>query len=407
MREYDYAVKSEPFRLAKIHSVEVLTIRSYIQPQKLRSVVADTRTISLLTFGTQDHNVLTMTAIKLPLLIGLGIGAALTLAFVYIRRLQRGRAMGEGFSITFGDPAEQKRFAQEFRAFLIEWRELQEVVKHVMLGRTILPPDQAQFEGLADDDPKVIAAEDRYKADLSSWVLARTAVDDFSEILILSCNGYGIGALKTLRGMYERVVTSTYVALFPDVSRALIDNVWTHKWKLYRRAMTTNPKGMPAIEPDKVEELKQKAAEAQARLNESICNECLQLKQIHAWTKVDLSTMASKVDKKLKDNGVENFSLSNYYLRCYLQPTALEHATGMSINEKFAFVDGNWTYKMNSTQERRQALLFGHALLIMLLGLQNDHFGYGLDEEINERSRAYRRVWASGLPEEDAKALPE
>ena len=348
-----------------------------------------------------------MTTIKLPLLIGVGIGAALILGFAYIRRLLRGKAMGEGFSITFGDPAAQAQFAQEYRAFLIEWRELQGVVKHVMLGRTIWPPEQAQFEGLADDDLKVIGAEDRYKADLSSWVLARTAVDDFSEILILSCNGYGTGALKTLRGMYERVVTSEYVALFPEVSRALIDSVWTHKWKLYRKALSTNPKGMPEIEPDKVEELKQRAAEAQARLNESICPKCLQLKQIYAWTKVDLSTMASKVDKKLKDNGVENFSLSNYYLRCYLQPTALEHATGTSINEKFAFVDSNWTYKMDSTQERRQALLFGHALLIMLLSLQNDHFGYGLDEEINERSKAYRRVWASGLLEEDAKTLPE
>jgi hypothetical protein len=43
MREYDYAVKAEPLRLAKIQGAEVVTIRFYIQPQNLRSVVANIR----------------------------------------------------------------------------------------------------------------------------------------------------------------------------------------------------------------------------------------------------------------------------------------------------------------------------------------------------------------------------
>jgi hypothetical protein len=110
--------------------------------------------------------------------------------------------------------------------------------------------------------------------------------------------------------------------------------------------------------------------------------------------------MAKKVDERFIGLGADYASLSGYYLRCYLQPTALEHATGTSINEKFELVDGHWTYKMDSSKERRQALLFGHALLLALLAYQNRHFGYGLDGNLRLRNAAYRRVWNLPSPDE-------
>lgn len=340
------------------------------------------------------------------LVTGIGVGIALALAFYFARRLFRKEPMSD-LTITIGDPAEHARFVQEYRAFLIEWRELQELVKQVMLGRTINSPNWKPLEGLSDDDPRVIAAEDRYKADLSCFVLARTAVDDFSEILILASNGFGTGALKTLRGMYERVVTSAYVALFPEVSRSLVDSVWTQNWKVWIRATKMMPDLASEVDQQNIDELRRNAEAARKRLNESICKECLQIKEVHSWTKVDLATMAQKVDERLASAGAKNFSLSNYYLRCYLQPTALEHATGTSVNEKFELVDGRWTYKIDSSGERRQAILFGHALLLLLMSLQNDHFGYGLDDAINARGKAYRRIWLSKLPEDERKKITE
>jgi hypothetical protein len=161
------------------------------------------------------------------------------------------------------------------------------------------------------------------------------------------------------------------------------------------------------VDQQNIDELRRNAEAARKRLNESICKECLQIKEVHSWTKVDLATMAQKVDERLASAGAKNFSLSNYYLRCYLQPTALEHATGTSVNEKFELVDGRWTYKIDSSGERRQAILFGHALLLLLMSLQNDHFGYGLDDAINARGKAYRRIWLSKLPEDERKKITE
>jgi len=249
----------------------------------------------------------------------------------------------------------------------------------------------------------VIAAEDRFKADLSSFILARTAVDDFSELLTLASNGHGIGALKTLRGMYERVVTSAYVALFPEVSRALIDSTWTHQWKVWRRATALRPALASTVSAEEIEMLRERAEAAKARHNESFCKNCGQLVEVHAWTKVDLDTMAQKVDSRLAGPELNLARLADFYLRCYLQPTALAHATGTSVNEKFEKVDGEWTYKMDSSTELKQSLIFGHTLLLSLLAHQNRHFNYGLEHVLRARNAALRSVW--GLPSPDEAAM--
>jgi Family of unknown function (DUF5677) len=302
--------------------------------------------------------------------------------------------------VFFGDPNEQSVFMREYASFLVEWRALQEAVKQVMLNRTLDPPDTGPVEGLPDDDPRVLAIVDKYRGDISSFVLARTAVDDFNEILVLSSNGYGIGAFKLLRGMYERIVTAEYVALFPEVTRTLVDSVWIHSMKMLNRAVKMDPNISRHIDEEDLSTLRERDSDARSRLRESVCKTCGQFVRQHAWTKVDLETMALKVDKRLSELKKEHVRLADFYLRCYLQPTGIEHATGTSINEKFRLVDGSWTYRTDSSRERRHALLFGHALILILLGFQNDYFGYGLEEALSQRWEAYRRVW--NVPLSDA-----
>jgi Family of unknown function (DUF5677) len=45
--------------------------------------------------------------------------------------------------------------------------------------------------------------------------LGHTCRDDYMEILFLALNGYGTGASKLLRGLYERAVTLAYIAKHP------------------------------------------------------------------------------------------------------------------------------------------------------------------------------------------------
>jgi hypothetical protein len=53
--------------------------------------------------------------------------------------------------------------------------------------------------------------------------LLRTCVEDFFEILLLAGNGYGIGAQKLLRPMYERAVTAWYLAQNPRKARDFLN----------------------------------------------------------------------------------------------------------------------------------------------------------------------------------------
>jgi len=219
--------------------------------------------------------------------------------------------------------------------------------------------------------------------------LARLAIDEFSEMLVLASNGLGRGSIKILRSMYERVVTSAYVAQNPEVSRSLVDSTWTHHWKVWKRVLKIDPSAIDRADKSQVEDLENKAAEAQARLNESFCPKCKQLIQVHSWTKVPLSTMAGKIGN----------DLSGLYLVGYQIPTALAHTTGESINSMMEQGDdGAWTYRMDSSRERRQALHVGHNLLLLLLGRQNDQFGYGLEHLLKPRFEAFKKVWATHYP---------
>jgi hypothetical protein len=42
--------------------------------------------------------------------------------------------------------------------------------------------------------------------------------DDYQEVLLMAAHGRGFGALKVLRGMYERTVTLAYLHKNPDES---------------------------------------------------------------------------------------------------------------------------------------------------------------------------------------------
>ncbi|HYR38112.1 MAG TPA: DUF5677 domain-containing protein [Methylomirabilota bacterium] len=63
-------------------------------------------------------------------------------------------------------------------------------------------------------------------------MLGRHVPEDFSEILLLSGNGYGIGAFKLLRGLYERVVTMTYLLQHPEKAEDFADWHLIEKQKL-------------------------------------------------------------------------------------------------------------------------------------------------------------------------------
>lgn len=306
--------------------------------------------------------------------------------------------------VGIGTKEAQDAFLANNKPFLDEYHQLLPVIKTVFLNRTISPPADElikSVEGLPDDHPNVLAIDDKYKSDLIVYTLGRIVLDDFGELIVLAGNGWGIGALKILRGMYERCVTAAYIAKTPAASRAFADSIWIHKAKVWKRLVQLNPKLGEGKTPPEVKTIQDEAKRAQDLKNESVCKHCGQLKKIDAWTALDLASMARIAGKQIED----------LYLPCYLEPTAHMHATGAGTEARMVHTDDAWTYKIDTSGEAQRALLLGHNLILQDLRTQNDYFALGLFEALNPRFTAFNKVWdrteISDEPSDAAPAKPQ
>lgn len=290
--------------------------------------------------------------------------------------------------VGIGNGEAQQRFMCENKQFLEEWPLLQPVIEQVFLNRTIHPPSEdawARVKDLPDDASEVLALEDKYRTDLIVYTLGRIAIDDFNELVVLAGNGWGIGALKILRGMYERIVTAAYIAQTPEASRAFADSFWTHRLKLWKRLSALDPTIEERATPEVVDTVKSEGKKAEERKKMSVCKCCGQIKTQDAWTPLDLASMAKIAGKYLED----------LYPLCYLDPTSHMHATGAGMTARMEHMGDSWLYKMDTTAEGQIALHLGHTLLVFNLGIQNDYFDLGLEDVLQPRFDAVKSVWQS------------
>jgi hypothetical protein len=102
------------------------------------------------------------------------------------------------------------------------------------------------------------------------------------------------------------------------------------------------------------------------------------------WTRKGLDAMAREVDD----------GLYRLYGQFYLEGTAQSQANSLGMERRLRRTEpGGWTYKDTSEDEGRFALNLGHSLALKTLKLQNEYFGLGLDDEIQDRIEAYVSIW--------------
>jgi len=292
--------------------------------------------------------------------------------------------------IAVGDHQAQKRFIEQSAAFLHEYPRLYELSKRVFL-RALRLPDQQEVERLRrlpEDDPAVVAFEDKMTAGRVIFYLGRMAVDDFGEILTLAGNGYGFGAYKIVRGMYERVVTALYLEKNPAEARAFSESSAITKLSYLKRTFEASPDIRERFSDEFMQTIEQDAAAAQAKRKQSICSKCRQPITQEAWTRISLDVMA-----KAAEPGLEVL-----YPQFYLEGTAQSHANMFGIERRLIQKDGGFTYKEVSEEEARFAVHLGHHLMVRLLFMQNRYFTLGLDDEVRERKDAFVSVWGSNPP---------
>jgi hypothetical protein len=290
--------------------------------------------------------------------------------------------------IAIGSYEEQKRFIERNTGFLHEYPQLNELSKKVFL-RSLKNPDRREVERLRklpEDDPAVIAFEDKMSADRIIFYVGRMAVDDFGEILTLAGNGRGFGAYKIVRSMYERIVTALYIEKNPAEARTFAESSAITKLNYLKRTFEASPESRSRFSDEFMATIERDAGAAQAKRKQSICSKCRQPITQEAWTRVSLDVMAKTAEP----------ALEVLYPQFYLEGTAQSHANMFGIERRLIRKKGGGiTYKETSEGEARFAVHLGHHLMVRLLAMQNRYFSLGLDDEVKKRIEAFVAVWGS------------
>ena len=223
----------------------------------------------------------------------------------------------------------------------------------------------------------------RSVADKVIFALGRVAVEDFNEIALLAVNGYGVGAGKLLRGMYERVVTASYISRNADKAQRFLDyypiywrRMFNHATKLY---------DMSQIVTDEIRRKMQAEFErVKEGFEESICKKCGTKRIAYSWSPLDLASMAAHAEEGLKD----------HYLPCYYMPTQQAHATVPSLLARLKHSEKeDLSFEVKTQEKQAEALSQSHALLLAAIRTQNTYFDLGLDSELEQRVSDWMLAW--------------
>jgi Family of unknown function (DUF5677) len=285
--------------------------------------------------------------------------------------------------VGFGDGPALQRFIQRHRQFLAELPKLTEICNKVF-DRTLPPHDengrQALLEAnLPDDDPAVVAWEDRNATGNLIFHFGLMAAGDLNAVLLLGANGAGFSAFILLRSMYERLVTAMYIAKRPSEARAFAESSPIYKLNFLTRLRELVPEVKARYDDAFMNELQQSAAASRAKRKQSICNKCGQPITNEAWTRVSLDVMAREVDPVLEE----------FYGPMYIEGTYQAHANILGMERRLEETERGYRYKDISENEATVAL----NLMLRFLKLENEHFNLNLDQAIREREAAFIAIW--------------
>jgi hypothetical protein len=209
--------------------------------------------------------------------------------------------------------------------------------------------------------------------------LGHTCRQDFVEIVFLAINGYGSGATKILRSLYERAVTIEYLIQNPNKIERFMQFAAIQE----KRAMEAVLKHVPddqidaALGPgNTVAEIRQRYEQYKGDFQTTKCSVC-GVKPPLAWD-IDLASMIQKVGDPYR----KVFPLA------YTNPNFKIHATLASAAEH----DDD-----REVHDAETALMVATELFLAVMRSQNALFSLNLDADIDACTSELREAQARAL----------
>lgn len=225
---------------------------------------------------------------------------------------------------------------------------------------------------------------ERRAQQIAVFCLAHQAADDFFDIVLLATHGYGIGAMKLLRPLYERVVSALYLIEHPEDVQDFTDYADIHAWQVITNAERVGVDPVTFMGRDQYDEAKKAHDHAKGRFTRRGSK-----RPRKSWAATDLLQLAAKVK-------VGNVGLEKLYGACAFWPTMLLHTTNVSLESRLTSgPNGQRLFTHGPTHaEADAALKSAHDLIVLLLYRCNEWFGWRLD--IQPLAADVMRCWAEG-----------
>jgi hypothetical protein len=163
---------------------------------------------------------------------------------------------------------------------------------------------------------------------------------------LLCGNGYGIGALQLVRGMFERQVTATYLSKYPKEVDDFVDYTFVHKRKLFNQFKTTyrdRPDIIKRFVSDQqMEKIEADFKSVKKRFMKVDCEKCGTEGPMYSWHKLDPTAMALK-----GEIGQEGLAFYQYF-----RPTLLNHSTFLSVDIRIKETPDGFVYDSKGAQRK-------------------------------------------------------
>ncbi len=264
--------------------------------------------------------------------------------------------MTDKFILELGRPTERNYFVRSNRQFLRLLPNLGKAFDSALLKKLTRPTT----------------------ADVIIQTFGKSCIEDFNEIVLLCGNGFGNGALKIVRGMFEKLVTAYYFHLNPDQA----DVFWKyHIVKLSKLRLDDIAKQLDPTGSIKSKFRVARKKGGRKRLQPS-------------WTEINFVDMAQKV------------GLGDHIRNAYHLPIEYTHPSVTLVLSMLREKNGKIEIKENKPQREtaKMALPIAHFFLLELLRLQIKHFELNNDDPIFQQCiDDYMKIWKRKRPRPNRK----
>jgi hypothetical protein len=221
-------------------------------------------------------------------------------------------------------------------------------------------------------------------ADRAIYFLGRLCIEDFMELLCLAANGYGVGALKLLRGLYERVVTAAYLSKNPEEADLFLDFRFISRHKALQAYIAGGTPDKRWL--DLAEKKKDDFERVKARFEVDDCKKCGTKRTNHTWSKIDFVSMAKKTD------------LGKLLAQGYYEPLNHAHGTAEALMLRLRLLPSEEIVFESGPQpgEADRALMVAHAVMVELIGVQAKYFRMAdLERAYEECAQDHVEIWSN------------